>query len=101
MINQMIKKNNHFNLQNAVLNLISCFPVHAQNIDDFYNLRQTIWQFARDFYPETPRCKTLVNWTEALWEEGDKLIIIMESIESELIIINIFSRVNYLNVRFV
>jgi len=71
-INQIIREKNNPNIQSAVLHLLSCSPPESKNTNEICQLRKQFWQFATDFYPETPKQKYLGNWDKAIWQECDK-----------------------------
>jgi hypothetical protein len=71
-INQIIREKNNPNIQSAVLHLLSCSPPESKNTNEICQLRKQVWQFASDFYPETPKQKYLGNWDKAIWQECDK-----------------------------
>jgi hypothetical protein len=71
-INPIIRDNKNPNIQSAVLHLLSCSPPESKNTNEICQLRKQFWQFATDFYPETPKQKYLGNWDKAIWQECDK-----------------------------
>jgi hypothetical protein len=71
-INPIIRDNKNPNIHSAVLHLLSCSPPESKNTNEICQLRKQFWQFATDFYPETPKQKYLGNWDKAIWQECDK-----------------------------
>jgi len=71
-INQIIRDNKNPNIKSAVLHLLSCSPPESKNTNEICQLRKQVWQFASDFYPETPKQKYLGNWDKTIWQECDK-----------------------------
>jgi hypothetical protein len=69
-INIIIKTNSVPTIKTAVLDLLSCFP----SSNELPKERNEFWNFAKNFYSNTPDKKGLENWTKsvAVWEECDK-----------------------------
>jgi hypothetical protein len=74
-INQIIREKDNPNIQSAILHLLSCSPPESKNTNEICQLRKQVWQFASDFYPETPKQKYLGNWDKTIWQECDKYFI--------------------------
>jgi|688.fasta_scaffold02807_29 hypothetical protein len=74
-INPIIREKDNPNIQSAILHLLSCSPPESKNTNEICQLRKQVWQFASDFYPETPKQKYLGNWDKTIWQECDKYFI--------------------------
>lgn len=94
-INKIIKDGQNSQIQTAVLHLISCSPPNNKSISLIYETRKNLWQFAKDFYRQTPEQKYLANWNQSIWEECDQWLIkkIFEDIKETQ---NIFVLINHL-----
>jgi len=73
MINTFIKNNsNRSNLKEAVLELTSLIP--SNGIEN-KPIRTSLWNFASDFYSETPEKQIVEGFDKSVWEESDKWLL--------------------------
>lgn len=68
---KQIKQEDNSNIKDAVLLIVSCFP----NAKDIPKRRDSLWNFARDFYRQELEKRVLENWIPSIWEEADKWLI--------------------------
>lgn len=82
-IDALVKDNNTQSIRKAVYYLISCFPDRENFDDTAMELRDQIWQFAKDLDDAVPEKRPLSRYTAKLWDECDRWL--LKTLVSDLV----------------